>query len=96
MVFAEANAFGVPCITRRVGGIPSIIRDDVNGRMFNPDSPARQYAQYVAGVFADRARYRELAHTSRVEYTSRLNWGIAAAQVRDVLAAVTTTNTTPG
>ena len=32
---AEANAFGLPVLTTSVGGIPTLLKQDVNGRMFS-------------------------------------------------------------
>lgn len=86
---AEANAFGVPCLTTRLAGIPSAITDDVNGRMFAADAPAIAYAAYVAEVLARPSAYRRLALGSYGEYRARLNWGTAGARVAQLLDEVT-------
>src|SRR3990167_361420 len=38
IVFCEANAFGIPCLTTQVGGIPTIIQEGVNGKTFPLDA----------------------------------------------------------
>src|SRR5438128_250241 len=35
MVLAEANAYGLPCAATNVGGIPTAIRDESNGLIFD-------------------------------------------------------------
>jgi glycosyltransferase involved in cell wall biosynthesis len=85
MVFAEANAFAVPVATHRLGGIPSMISDGVNGRMFAPDSPPSEQAAWLARVWQDQAGYLALARGARAEYDARLNWRKAATGVLDVV-----------
>jgi glycosyltransferase involved in cell wall biosynthesis len=34
VVIAEANSVGLPVVTSNVGGIPTVVRTDVNGAMF--------------------------------------------------------------
>jgi len=85
MVFAEANAFAVPVATHRLGGIPSMIRDGVNGRMFAPDSTPDEQAAWLVTVWQDQAGYLALARTARAEYDARLNWHQAATRVLNVV-----------
>ena len=37
-VFCEASSFGVPSLATNVGGIPTAVRNDVNGRTFSKDA----------------------------------------------------------
>jgi glycosyltransferase involved in cell wall biosynthesis len=84
-VLVEANSFGVPCASSHVGGIPSIIRDGVNGRMFDRDADPARYAEWIAEVFTRPDGYRRLAWSSFNEYESRLNWGAAGVRVAGML-----------
>lgn len=77
IVFSEANSFGLPIITTDTGGISSIIKNDVNGRMFNVDIDVSLCAQYIAGIFKDYAQYEKYSLTSFNEYLTRLNWEIS-------------------
>ena len=45
MVFCEASAFGLPSLAPRVGGIPSIIEDGVNGWLLPTDAAPEEYAR---------------------------------------------------
>jgi glycosyltransferase involved in cell wall biosynthesis len=85
IVYSEANSFGLPCITTNVGGIPSIIRDDVNGRMFSLESDSSDYAKYIKTTFENQGRYRELCYSSFGEYENRLNWKVAGQSVTKLI-----------
>lgn len=84
-VFSEANAFGVPAITTRVGGLPEVIIDDLNGRLFPLDATIESYADYIESVFRDRGRYERMAQASYGEYATRLNWGAAGRRAYTLL-----------
>jgi glycosyltransferase involved in cell wall biosynthesis len=88
IVFCEANSFGVPCISRKVGGIPTIIKDDVNGKLFDLDSDPTEYCKYIFNVFANYTQYKELALSAFNEYESRLNWRVAGERVKDLIATI--------
>lgn len=85
VVFAEAGAWAMPVVTHRVGGIPSQIVDERNGRMFDLAAPAAEIAAWISAVWRDRPRYLGLAAASRHEYDSRLNWRAAAAQAMGIM-----------
>ena len=74
IVFNEFNAHGIPVITTREGGVPTIIKDGVNGLLFEPNSKATDYASKINEFFKDKEAYVNLSKTSFVEYTERLNW----------------------
>jgi len=80
-VFCEANAFGVPCLSTDVGGISSVIRDDVNGKTFAIDAPTSDYCNYVCRKMEQPQEYDRLAISAFQEYRNRLNWKVASQQV---------------
>lgn len=88
IVFCEANAFGVPCLTTYVGGIGTIVKDNINGMTFALDAPVNVYCDYIVNLMHDRARYEALALSSYHEYETRLNWDVAAAQVKKLIESV--------
>ena len=89
VVLCEAGSFGVPCLAARVGGIPTIVRDDLNGRTFPREADPDLYASHVIDLFADfDGRYRALARSSFEEYTSRLNWDVAGRTVAALLTSL--------
>jgi glycosyltransferase involved in cell wall biosynthesis len=74
IVFCEASSFGVPSLAPNTGGVPTIIRDGRNGKVFDYDSEAM--ADYVQALFEDREAYESLARSSFREYQKRLNWTV--------------------
>jgi glycosyltransferase involved in cell wall biosynthesis len=82
IALAEANAFGVPCLTTSVGGTPTIIRNGRNGHLFPAAADASQYCAYVLDLFAHHSAYGQLALSSHDEFASRLNWAVATTQLK--------------
>ncbi len=88
MVFPEANSLGVPCLSTKVGGIPSVIHDDENGKLFAPDADVSEYCNYIKDLFSNYPRYKELAYASFNAYQSRLNWRSAGKKVEQLLSEI--------
>lgn len=85
IVFAEASSYGLPSIATRTGGIPSAVRDDVNGRLFPLDADVSEYCSYILSLMADRERYAELSLSAFHEYRTRLDWDVGARTVKALL-----------
>ncbi len=81
VVFSEASSFGVPSLSRDVGGIPTAIRNDCNGRLFPVDAGAPEYADYIRALFRSKDEYVRLALSSFAEYQDRLSWPAASRTV---------------
>jgi glycosyltransferase involved in cell wall biosynthesis len=89
IVFAEACSFAVPCLSTNVGGIPSAVRDGLNGRTFAAGTFVSECAEFVINLFEKSCRYRELALSAFDDYSERLNWDVACRQVTELIRAVT-------
>jgi glycosyltransferase involved in cell wall biosynthesis len=85
VVFCEANSFGTPCISRNVGGIPTIIKPNVNGNLFDLNADISEYCDYITNLFENYSSYKDLALSSFHEYKSRLNWSTSGRIVKDLL-----------
>lgn len=85
-VFCEASSFGLPSLASQVGGIPTAVRDGLNGQTFPRNTPIEDYCNYVLNLFSHYSEYKELALSSFREYESRLNWTTAGRSVRQLLA----------
>ncbi len=88
VVFCEANALGVPCLSTNVGGVPTIIHNGVNGQLFERDAEINEYRDYITRLFDNYLDYQSLALSSFNEYQSRLNWSVAGKTVKDLLKAI--------
>jgi len=86
IVYAEFNSYGIPCLTSDVGGIKTLIRDNVNGKTFSLKNDPKEYADYAAYLFNNFQEYKTLAMNSYQEYTSRLNWKNSGAKMMNLIS----------
>jgi len=68
-VLLEAMAAGKPVVATRVGGIPEVLSDGVNGRLVPPEDPVR-LADAMAALLADRPLQRALGERAWVDARS--------------------------
>lgn len=80
IVFSEANSYGLPVISTNTGGVPSIIKNDLNGKLFDLNSDPKQYARYIESNFIDFEKYRQFSERAFVYYTEELNWSASIAK----------------
>ena len=88
MVFAEASSFGLPSISRRVGGIPTVIEDDINGKTFDLNDKADIYCDYIEDILSSKERYQELSISSFHLYNKKLNWTTASERIKELLDTI--------
>lgn len=84
LVYAEAAAFGLPSLGTSVGGVPTILRDGVDGAIFPPADSAQQMAEWIKSHYLDRDRYKALCRSARRDYEARFTpvaFGTQLAQV---------------
>ena len=84
LVLCEAGSFGLPCLATDVGGIPTIIKNGVNGHTFSPRATVGEYANYVVETFTNRERYLELSQTSFERYETTLSWKAAGRAIKKI------------
>ncbi|GJD16065.1 glycosyl transferase group 1 [Rivularia sp. IAM M-261] len=85
VVFCESNSFGVPCISRIEGGIPSAIKDGLNGKLFSSYADVSEYCKYISHLWSNYSQYKSLALSAFHEYESRLNWSVIGKTVKELL-----------
>jgi glycosyltransferase involved in cell wall biosynthesis len=88
IVFCEANSLGVPCLSTTVGGIPTMIHNDINGQLFDRGAPMSEYCDYITNLFAHYSSYKNLALSAFHEYETRLNWKTAGQKVKELLTTI--------
>jgi glycosyltransferase involved in cell wall biosynthesis len=84
-VFCEANSFGVPCISTNVGGITTVIKDDLNGKTFSLESSVTDYCEYIISLMDNYSDYKKLALSSFNQYQCRLAWNVAVDNAKQLM-----------
>jgi len=87
IVIAEASACGLPSVTTNIGGVTSAVREEKNGRTFEPKSFCADCANYILETLSSKDRYSQLCLSSMKEYAERLNWGVGVQSLIKLMAA---------
>jgi glycosyltransferase involved in cell wall biosynthesis len=87
-VFCDANSFGIPAVSHSIGGIPTVIKNGVNGMTFPIGSSVETFSDYFIEVFTDFDKYRKLALSSFNEYRTRLNWNSIGEQFAEIIKSL--------
>lgn len=85
VVYSEANSFGLPCISTNVGGISTIVKNNLNGRIFSLKDDENVYAGYIQSIFNNERLYKQLCYSSFGEYEKRLNWNVVGKSITGLL-----------
>lgn len=85
IVFAEAQAFGLPPVSRAVHAVPSVVVDGVTGVLGAPHAGAGFYADRLLALIGDREAYGSMARAARQRFESRLTWEQFAAGVIEII-----------
>jgi glycosyltransferase involved in cell wall biosynthesis len=85
VVFCEANAYGLPVFATRVGGVPTIVEDGINGYLLPLEAKGKKYAECIAKVSLKADTYQSLNQGARERYEQLLNWDAWAQSVKKTL-----------
>jgi glycosyltransferase involved in cell wall biosynthesis len=85
LVIGEGNAFGLPALATNVGGLTTVIKEDINGKTFSLDTPIEHWTKYITNSFSDYKSYCEFCSSSFGEYQDRLNWKVAGNSIVKLL-----------
>ena len=91
IVFCEASAHGVPCLSTVTGGIPTIVENGVNGQLFAPDTPADVYVEFIL-AHSSHDTYLPLSQSSLLRYHEHLSWDVNLPRFSALLEAAATPN----
>ena len=88
IVLAEAASYGLPVITRDVGGISSMVTHGLNGILINHNDGPQALAEAIRPLLTDAERYRAMSASALEIFAERLNWKTAVDQVGKILENV--------
>jgi len=83
IVLAEAGVFGVPSVAARVGGVPEVIQDGVNGRLVDVED-ADALADAILALLDSKEDRERLGAGMRKAVDERFNW----SRARDLYAEI--------
>ncbi len=87
LVTIESLAVGTPVIASRVGGIPEVVRDGVDGFLAPPDDP-QALAEKLDEVLSNPALLQKLRANARAGFLSRLELRQAVTEQADWLESI--------
>ena len=70
----EANSRGLPNISFDVGGIPHIIKNKINGKLFKKNEKIEIIGNYIISTFSNVKKYRNLSISSYFEFKKKFNY----------------------
>jgi len=88
IALCEAAAYGIPAYALRVGGIPTIVRDDFNGWLSEQPFCAKRASATLAAAWSSTCDYRRIALAARCDYESRLNWRVAGLSLKNLVGNI--------
>lgn len=83
-VYCEANAYGLPALGRETGGVSEIIKEGVNGLLFNLNDSPESFACRWATYWTNRQLYIDLSVNARTEFEERLNYTVFTEELENV------------
>ena len=86
LVFAEAQSYGIPCISFDSQGIPGVVAHGKTGLIFSRDDTAQFIAEKVIQLLKDKTAYLEMAMAARIKFSKQLNWGAFGERLKDLLS----------
>ena len=86
IVFCEASAHGTPAIATDTGGIAGAVSVGESGMLFPENASPAAYADAMASLLADRARYQAMVASSRAHFEQTVNWDVWGRRVAGITA----------
>ena len=81
IVFIEAMAYGLPIVSTRIGALPDLVEDGINGYLIAPgDVPA--LIRTLTNLLEEQVRFREMARAARLRYDDKFNWTAVFSAIR--------------
>ncbi len=85
IAFAEAQAFGLPPVSREIQALPSVVADGETGLLMPLDAPAEEYANRILRLMADWPAYIAMAERGIERATNVTSWDAMADSMVKVI-----------
>jgi glycosyltransferase involved in cell wall biosynthesis len=85
VVFAEANSCGIFNITNDVGGVNGMIKNNINGKLFNLKDTEDKIGNYIIKIYNDKKKLFELKKKSLSYYKTKLSWKSNSIKLQSIL-----------
>ncbi|MBL8049949.1 MAG: glycosyltransferase [Anaerolineales bacterium] len=82
-VLAEAMALGLPILASRVGGVPEMIQEDINGKLIEPADP-QTLAAVCLEMLKDPQRLRQMGNAGRKIAEEKFNIKTQVQQLQNL------------
>ena len=79
----EAMAAGSPVVASRIGGVPEIVDDGVNGCLFNPWN-SRELSEKISSLLNNPSIARDLGVTARKTAVERYSWSVVGSKIVNI------------
>ena len=84
IVLLEAASFAVPVVASRVGGVPEIVSDGIDGLLVSPDSPD-ELARCIMSLLDDSDAAKDMGKRLFQHVISNFSWNTAYGKYADIL-----------
>ena len=81
----EACAHGVPSIVNNVGGVSSIIKNNINGKFFNIKASVSVIGNYIINLTKKKKNYKKLCSSAYHYYFEDLSWDCSGKKIKKLL-----------
>ncbi len=82
IVFCEAAAYSLPCITNNVGAIAEIVINDKTGIVLPKETTPEVYAQKIKLLISNKDTYAQMSVNARTRFETLLNWDSFAQSLK--------------
>ena len=68
MILLEAWSYGIPCLAPNVGGIPELVKNNINGELFNSFN-LDEIAEKIEYIDTNYQSYQEQSYSISSQFT---------------------------
>lgn len=87
LAFNEAQAYGLPPVSRAVGAVPEVIKNGVTGIVLSESASANDYAARVIEIWNTPKQYERMAKAGREAFENAANWDATAKGIVAFIAS---------